>query len=219
MGKLNSNSSKYVVFGMITCVSVFLAIFFYIPGEGPSELDRAAEDWIAGVKGAGWTKMMQAAAVLGESTAIIELTLLLTAAAVLLTGFRKSLWIIPAVAVTYLVNSVLKAWIGRPRPAAAWGIEADGFSFPSGNAMLAVVLYGMFAVWMGKYGRIGKGINTAIGWAAVLVIVLIGWSRLYFSVHYLTDILGGYTVGGLILLLLLMLDSKMGKQHRKQDIT
>ena len=168
---------------------------------------------IAGTEGAGWTKAMQAAAILGGSRVIIVLTLLLTAAAAWFMGIRKALWIMAGVAVAYLVNSALKAWIARPRPAEAWGIEVDGFSFPSGNAMLAIALYGMFAIWMGKYGKIGKGAKTAIGWIAVQLIVLIGWSRLYFSVHYITDIIAGYAAGGFVVLLLMMVERKFGKSR------
>lgn len=211
---MNSHSRKNItniVYGSILCAALFLIIFLYIPGEGPSGIDRIAGAWIAGIKGTGWTKAMQAAAFLGESTAIIVLTLLLTAVATWFMGIRKAVWIVAGVAATYLVNSVLKAWIARPRPAEAWGIEVDGFSFPSGNAMLAVALYGMFAIWISRYGRIGKGGRIAIGWIAVLMVLLIGWSRLYFSVHYVTDIASGYAVGGWIILLLMMVDRKIGK--------
>lgn len=208
MGEIKSSSSRNIVLYLLICAAVFLLIFFYIPGEGPSGLDRAVGDWIAGLKSEGWTSAMQAMAFLGGSVVIIVTTLLLTAVAAWFMGIRKALWIIAGVAITYVVNSLLKAWIARPRPETAWGIEADGFSFPSGNAMLAVALYGLFAIWMCHNSRIGKGIKTAIGWIAVLLILLIGWSRLYFSVHYVTDIVAGYAVAGSIVLLLLLVDRK-----------
>lgn len=213
MEEINSRSSKSVVFGLFLCAIVFLVLFFYIPGEGPSGLDRAVGDWIAGMTGEGWTKAMQVASTLGESMVIIVLTLLLTSAAAWFMGIRKALWMIVGVAVAYLVNTVLKAWLARPRPETAWGIEVDGFSFPSGNAMLAVALYGMFAIWMVKYGRIGRRARTSIGWVSVLMIVLIGWSRLYFSVHYITDIIAGYAVSGFIVLMLVMLERKFSKSR------
>lgn len=211
MGEIHSNTSKYVVFGLFLCAALFLLIFFYIPWEGPSGLDRAVGEWISEMESTGWTKVMQAGSFLGGSTVIIGLTLLLTAGAAWFMGIRKALWIVAGVAAAYLVNTVLKEWIVRPRPAAAWGIEVDGFSFPSGNAMLAVALYGMFAIWMGKYGKIGKRARTAIGWLAVFLIVLIGSSRLYFSVHFITDIVAGYAAGGFIVLLLMMAERKLGR--------
>lgn len=213
MGETRSNSNKPAVFGLILCAAAFLLIFFAIPGDGPSGWDRRAGDWIAGTESAAWTKAMQGLAFLGSSSAILVLTLLLTAAAARFTGLRKALWMVAGTAAAYAVNTALKAWIARPRPADAWGIEADGFSFPSGNAMLAVVLYGMFAIWMGKYGGIGTAARNVIVGAAVLLIVLIGWSRLYFSVHYVTDIAAGYAAGGLIVFLLLLAEGKFGKSR------
>lgn len=200
-----------MIFGLLLCAAVFLLIFFSIPGEGPSGLDRAVGDWIIGTDNAGWSSVMRTVTVLGGSMVIVGMTLLLTAAATWFMGIRKAAWIIAGVAVAFLANTALKTWIARPRPDTAWGIEADGFSFPSGNAMLAAVLYGMFAIWMGMYGKIGKGAKTAIGLIAAQLIVLIGWSRLYFGVHYVTDVLAGYAAGGLIIFLLMLLERKFGE--------
>lgn len=211
MGERNSTFSKMVVIGLFLCAAVFLLIYFLIPPEGPSALDRMTGVWIAGTETPGWTKVMQTVSVLGGSAVIVALTLLLTAVAAWFTGIRKAMWILAGVAVAYLANTALKAWIARPRPAVAWGIEANGFSFPSGNAMLAIVLYGMFAIWMGRYGRVGKKAGAAIGWISALLIILTGWSRLYFGVHYVTDILAGYASGGFIVLLLMLSERKFGK--------
>lgn len=208
MYERNSTSGKMVVFGLFLSAVVFLLICLLIPPEGPSELDRMTGNWMAGSEASGWTSVMQTVSVLGGSLTIVALTLLLTAVAAWFTGLRKALWILAGVAVAYLANAALKAWIARPRPAAAWGIEADGFSFPSGNAMLAIVLYGLFAIWMGRYGKVGKKAGAAIGWISIPLILLIGWSRLYFGVHYVTDILAGYAAGGFIALLLIMLERK-----------
>lgn len=213
MGKMSSKSGRIVVYilSLVLCAAAFLLIFLYIPGEGPSELDRAAGNWFAGMKNEGLTKVMNAAAFLGESLSVIGATLLLTIIGAWLMGIRKSLWITGGVAATYLINSLLKSSIARPRPDAAWGIEVDGFSFPSGNTMLAVALYGIFAIWMWNYGRISRGAKIAISWAGVLLILLICWSRLYFGVHYLTDIFAGIAVSGFIVILFVLVERMFGK--------
>lgn len=111
-----------------------------------------------------------------------------------------ALWIalIGGSATTYL----LKIIIDRPRPIDAVILE-DSASFPSGHATIAVAFYGFFAYLL--FNNI-KNIHTSqkyrasIILAGAVLIFLIGFSRLYLGVHYLSDVLAGYLVGLLWLL-------------------
>jgi undecaprenyl-diphosphatase len=92
------------------------------------------------------------------------------------------------------LNSLLKALFHRPRPeATSWYLLGQAYSFPSGHAMVSAAFFG-FLVYFGW--------RTLRGWARVvwcggmvLLIVLIGLSRLYLGVHYLTDVVAGYLAG------------------------
>lgn len=93
-----------------------------------------------------------------------------------------------------LLNNVLKDWFQRTRPAPVEGlIPAQAFSFPSGHAMVAAAFYLFvgYLAWRLLPGR------WRIICAALLVTValLIGLSRLYLGVHYLTDVVAGYVAG------------------------
>ena len=93
-----------------------------------------------------------------------------------------------------LLNDVLKDWFQRTRPAPVDSlIPAQAFSFPSGHAMVAAAfyLYIGYLAWRLLPGR------WRIICAALLVLVafLIGLSRLYLGVHYLTDVIAGYIAG------------------------
>ena len=93
-----------------------------------------------------------------------------------------------------LLNNVLKDWFHRTRPAPLEGlIPAQTFSFPSGHAMVAAAFY-LFVGYLAW--QILKG-RARIVCAAFLVVIalLIGLSRLYLGVHYLTDVVAGYTAG------------------------
>jgi len=93
-----------------------------------------------------------------------------------------------------MLNNVLKDWFHRTRPAPVEGlIPAQAFSFPSGHAMVAAAFY-LFIGYLAW--RLLKG-RTRIICAALLVVIalLIGLSRLYLGVHYLTDVVAGYTAG------------------------
>jgi membrane-associated phospholipid phosphatase len=93
-----------------------------------------------------------------------------------------------------LLNDVLKEVFHRARPESVQAIiNAQQFSFPSGHAMVsaAFYLYLAYLTW-----RLVRG-----WWRAVLIfglvvlVLLIGLSRIYLEAHYLSDVIAGYLVG------------------------
>jgi undecaprenyl-diphosphatase len=95
-----------------------------------------------------------------------------------------------------LLNETLKAVVHRARPPhAALTLHHLSFSFPSGHAMGSTVGYGMLAYLLLLACR-GRTVRVMVIVLATMLILLIGISRLYLGVHYLTDVLGGYAAGG-----------------------
>ena len=69
------------------------------------------------------------------------------------------------------------------------------YSFPSGHAMEAVVLYGMLAYFAVLALRTWRA-RAAIIFGTSLLVLLIGFSRLYLGVHYFSDVVAGFAAGG-----------------------
>jgi membrane-associated phospholipid phosphatase len=97
---------------------------------------------------------------------------------------------------------VVKIAVGRLGPQATSNVYAvfkGGDIFPSGHTANAVVLYGVIAILATQYGlRLSR---TVIG-AAVLVSVTVGLSTIYLATHWLSDVIGGWMAGALVLLAL-----------------
>jgi hypothetical protein len=93
------------------------------------------------------------------------------------------------------VNTVLKAVFAVPRPSAAAVRvvdQAEGYSFPSGHAQTTTT------VW----GYLGTQVRKGWFWiAAIVVILLVGLSRVYLGVHYPQDVIAG-TIIGLVLVVI-----------------
>jgi undecaprenyl-diphosphatase len=96
-----------------------------------------------------------------------------------------------------LLNVFLKNYFQRARPdESLWLGSASGFSFPSGHSMGAMLFFGGLAyVLYFTFERKLLERFAAVA-ACVLAILVIGASRIYLNVHYLSDVVAGF-LGGL----------------------
>lgn len=158
-------------------------------------MDQSVQRAMASLKGDTATSLFKPFTFVGSTAAIVGITLL----ASILIAWKQGLWrgvsVIGSVLAAFIVNTLLKKGFDRLRPEDAWGITADGASFPSGNAMLAIVMFSMIAISVAQSHSASKGIKWVVCTAAGLVIAMMGLSRIYFHVHYISDIIGGFAAG------------------------
>lgn len=98
------------------------------------------------------------------------------------------------------LNAIAKVLADQPRPfnydhRVQAIVDADGGGMPSGHTQNAVVVWGFLAA------RSGKKITWLI---AAFLMVGIPLSRVYLGVHFPTDLIGGYLLGGIFLILYLL---------------
>ena len=94
-----------------------------------------------------------------------------------------------------LLNVVLKNLFVRPRPHFDDSVRVlTTFSFPSGHTMLAAVFYGALCAFVVSRLR-GWMLRVLAVFAAIFMIVLVGFGRMYLGVHYLSDVLGAMAEG------------------------
>ena len=102
------------------------------------------------------------------------------------------------------LNTGLKDLLQQPRPfhlvPAVQLADAEGYGLPSGHAQSAVVVWGSIAAW----------VRRRWFWvAAVGLMGLIGTSRVYLGVHFPSDVLAGWAIGAVLLVLYLILQRRI----------
>lgn len=119
--------------------------------------------------------------------------------------------------VAKLLETGLKLAFERARPTVVPHLqEAGGYSFPSGHTMTAVITYGLLAAVLVSQLRGRARYVPPI--VATVVIVAVGFSRVYLGVHYLTDVVAATLVAGACLILAIaayyLLDRGTGGEER-----
>ena len=108
--------------------------------------------------------------------------------------------------------TLIKAAVGRPRPPPAiWIGHFSGAAFPSGHATQSVACYATLAFILGA-GR-SAWAKTALGSAAVLIALIVGASRIYLGAHWLTDVLGGYALGTLLVAVIVIVALTLSRRR------
>src|SRR5918998_3051078 len=177
-------------------VSVFVVwAFFELADEaleGDSRtFDRAVLLWIHDNFSGWWNEPMRLATALGYYYVVVPL-LALAVFVFYRRGWRLSaVLLVVSTGGSVVLTTVLKGVFQRARPELFdSGYQASFYSFPSGHATVAVGFYGMLTVILAY--RLRGVARWAVAACGVVVVLLIGFSRLYLGVHYPTDIVAGY---------------------------
>lgn len=139
-------------------------------------------------------RVMLALTDMGSAGVLLPLTLLVLGWLVVRRCWHTAAYWITAVLFSPVLVTLLKLTLGRSRPLDLYHDAAIGqFSFPSGHATSSMVIYGFLAFLLAR--RQTPPVRIGISAVAVTLIVLIGLSRLYLGAHWLSDVLGGFSLG------------------------
>jgi membrane-associated phospholipid phosphatase len=181
--------------GLVGLVLAGVAAGIVLRKAGPTGwVDRPVESFAVEHRQGWLTEVMRPVTDLGSATILVPLVV----AAGLGWRWRRGSWrplalLAGAAAGAWVVQVAVKQLVERPRPPAGLALShATGFAFPSGHATDAAAVYGMLAVLLARPPR--RPTRAVVG-ATVGLIALVGLSRLYLGVHWLTDVLAGMVLG------------------------
>jgi undecaprenyl-diphosphatase len=179
------------------CGAAFgLLTWSVVAGVGLAGFDDDVERVVVGHR-VGWaTSALNILTWLG-STAVLWPVVGVAALVLIVRGrrWREAAFLVLALGGSILVTDVVKLLVDRPRPPASVRLlHVTGTAYPSGHALDAMAALMALAVVLAE-GRSRKA-RGALFCSAGIAVLVVGWSRVYLGTHWLTDVLGGYALGG-----------------------
>ncbi|MEU7257075.1 phosphatase PAP2 family protein [Streptomyces rimosus] len=105
-------------------------------------------------------------------------------------------WVAATAALGTALQQTLKALVDRPRPVWPDPVDSAGYAaFPSGHAMTAAVAGGL-ALWLLRLYGARRAWRRAAAALVAVSVAGVGLTRVYLGVHWATDVLGGWLLGG-----------------------
>jgi membrane-associated phospholipid phosphatase len=164
----------------------------YLTGDPIVRWDVELSRWIHAHSS---DELVAVAQVLTWAGNVATLALLTAVAAALLVRrgrVNDAVFVCAAALGIEVVNGVLKLVFHRPRPELAF-VHLDTYSFPSGHTAGSSAIYALLLYLLVRHRSWGA--RAAAVAAYVAVVVLVGLTRLYLEVHYLSDVLAGACLG------------------------
>lgn len=143
------------------------------------------------------SSFFSAVTILANPTSVVATVLILTIIAYVLTKrFHLPLWIILTNSIGSLgLNPLVKNIVQRSRPDEELRlVQEASYSFPSGHAFASMVAFGCVILLLLLFLKPSafRGVLIVLSFVTIL---LIGFSRIFLGVHYLSDVVAGFSLG------------------------
>ena len=154
---------------------------------------------------------------LGNYTFLLPANILLLIYFLIRKNKRFSIRVLSLSLSSLCLMLVLKSSIQRTRPENPLLQAVNGYSFPSGHALMSVIFYGLliYIAWHEiKNSWWRRGVIVLLA----LLILFIGFSRIYLRVHYASDVIAGLSVGFIWLIVSLWFINQIEARRAKRKL-
>ncbi len=172
-------------------------------------IDLTVNSWITAVQSNFFILIAKAISFPFNTVSMILIVIVLTV--VLWVKFSKkwAIFFAGALASQAIIFEVIKELVHKARPINRL-IVGEGLSFPSGHSTTAVVFFGLLILFTISYVK-KESTRLYIIIASIAFTILVGFSRIYLNVHWLSDVLGGFTLGLFLLMAYILIFKKVEK--------
>lgn len=183
---IKNNKKEFIL--LITTFLLFLLISILVITEKTINLDSLMHLYILNIRNNTLTSILSTLTNLGGATFLLALSCILF---IVLKNKKIPLYILINLTSSFIINETIKSIFVRSRPIGINVIEETGYSFPSGHSMVSLSFYGFITYLLCKHIK-NKYIKSILIISTILIVLLIGFSRIYLGVHYLSDVIAGF---------------------------
>lgn len=207
LSKIKNN--RNLIYIIIPSIIIIILITLKIMTKEELFIDKLAYNiLVTKLRSPSLTNFMKVITKLSDTGIISILAIILTLLFLYKWKDKKTAQIIPSsLIIVAFINQVLKFIFQRERPNGYRLIEMTGYSFPSGHAMVSMAFYGLLIYIIHKKVK-NKSLRILLITLNITIIILVGISRIYLGVHYLSDVITGYLISIVYLLILIKLLKK-----------
>lgn len=198
--RIDKPATIIVILATVVLLGILLFVFVFNNHWLDEEMFGILSDTISPSR----TRIFKDISFLGSHRFLIPANLILIAIFII----KKYYWWAFRVGMVSLSSlglmSLLKNLVQRNRPSMPLVDGITNFGFPSGHAFMSVAFFGILIVWA-KESVTGKLHQTLIILFYIIMVLLIGFTRIYLRVHYTSDVIAGWSTGILWLVTCLFL--------------
>jgi len=196
MDKPKKVKSGFLLLGALLIAAAALFFFGWLAEEmlegDTRQFDAFVRTAVHHLATPGLTWIMQVFSFLGSVAAVTAMCLVVVCVSVYFRHARTAALLAITMLGVAALDVALKHAFHRSRPVAFFGATPSSYSFPSGHALGSLCFYGILAAILAARAR-GRGAKFCVWMAAVVLVGMIGLSRIYLGVHYPSDVIAGYS--------------------------
>jgi undecaprenyl-diphosphatase len=193
--KENDERWKYFFIGIVLAFMSIVAfiniIQYYFKENGNLAMDIWAANYAKSIESTNFTNFFKTVTNIGNPSIIVIATIIIAIVLYLKNMENESIFFALNILGVWLFNELLKASFRRDRPSMKL-INATGYSMPSGHAMVSLS-FSILACYLILLYFNNKEKAYTITICLILLAIIIGISRVYLRVHYLSDVLAGWS--------------------------
>ena len=199
---VNKKDRKIIVFWIFITLFVILTIAVF--NGFTHSIDQFIQSFIISIRNSHLTSFFTIITNMGGAYALLAISALLV---LIKRDKKRALLIIFNLFLAFITSQLFKLIIRRDRPTEIFLVNATGYSYPSGHMLVSTAFYFYIMFLINQHVN-NKFLKIIMFILTTLLVSLIGFSRVYLGVHYMTDIVGGLLLAIAYLMLYMKITNK-----------
>ena len=202
---MKEKNNKKIYIALIIIFAIFFIVFTcLVVKQKTFGFNKSVYENIISFKNNGITSFLKTISVMGDK---IFLTVLIIILLIFMKNKNISILLAVGTLGQAIINVITKKILQIPRPKDIALIAESGFGYPSGHAMASMFFYGYVIYLINKFSN-KRWIKVTANIILPVLVLLIGTSRIYLGVHSASDIVAGYTLSFIVLMVSILVSNK-----------